>query len=568
MKLTHLKLEDLKPAALNVRKIGGKRCDDLIPSIRAHGLLQPLLVRPNCEGYEIVAGQRRYHALTKLAENGESEPVPCIVMQDGDDAAALEASLAENIARLPMDEIDQYKAFAALVKRGREIADIAATFGVTERLVRQRLAIANLEAPILTLYRKDDIGADTLRILTMASRKQQKAWLELWRGEDYAPVGHRLRNWLFGGAQIPVCNALFDAEESGLAITSDLFGDEAYFADAEGFWPLQNTAVAEAKDAYLAEGWADVVVLEVGEHFPAYEYVDTDKDAGGRVYVRIGYDGEVTFYEGHLPRKEAATRERADAGGKVSTAVRPELTQAMQNYLELHRHAAVRAALLDHQGIAPRLAVAQIIAGSELWSVRAHPQKARNEAIAASLTQNRGEDRMSAEQASVLGLLALDEDSGQTLVPRKDDWGAGHDLHGLFVRLLGLSDEDVLRVLTYVVAECLPAGGAMIEALGSMLDVDMKSCWQPDDAFFDLLRDKEAINAMVREIAGKRVADAHTASTAKVQKGVIRQCLDGTRAPEQPDWQPRYMTFPMRAYTKRDGIAVIDQWQAVKKHYA
>ena len=193
MNLQHINLEDLKTTAINVRKTGAKAVGDLVPSIKSLGILQPLLVRRNCEGYEIIAGQRRFHALSKIAETQSVDPVPCLVMQEGDDAKAIEASLAENIARLPMDEIDQYKAFAALVKQGQSVGDIASQFGITERLVTQRLAIANLMSPILTLYRKQEIGADTVRILTMASKKQQKAWLALWRSDDdYAPEGYRL----------------------------------------------------------------------------------------------------------------------------------------------------------------------------------------------------------------------------------------------------------------------------------------------------------------------------------------------------------------------------------------
>lgn len=194
MELQHINLNDLKPASINVRKKGGKDVGDLIPSIRSLGVLQPLLVRPNCEGFEVVAGQRRYHALAALAEEGVDDPVPCIVMADGDDAKAIEASLAENIARLPMDEIDQYKAFAALVKQGASVEDIASQFGVTERLVTQRLAIANLIGPILTAYRKDEIDPQTVRILTMATKSQQKKWIELFKREDeHAPLGYRLK---------------------------------------------------------------------------------------------------------------------------------------------------------------------------------------------------------------------------------------------------------------------------------------------------------------------------------------------------------------------------------------
>ena len=106
MKLDSINLSDLKPSTLNVRKAGPINGDDLVPSIRALGILQPLLVRPNCEGFEIIAGQRRFDACQTLAAESELDPIPCIIMQDGDDAAAIEAFLAENIARLPMDEID------------------------------------------------------------------------------------------------------------------------------------------------------------------------------------------------------------------------------------------------------------------------------------------------------------------------------------------------------------------------------------------------------------------------------------------------------------------------------
>ena len=99
MKLQHIELENLKTTNLNVRKKGGKDIDDLVPSIRSLGIIQPLLVRKNCEGYEIVAGQRRYHALVKLSQEAEIDPVPCIIMQEGDDAKAIEASLAECVFR-------------------------------------------------------------------------------------------------------------------------------------------------------------------------------------------------------------------------------------------------------------------------------------------------------------------------------------------------------------------------------------------------------------------------------------------------------------------------------------
>ncbi|MFG1343224.1 ParB/RepB/Spo0J family partition protein, partial [Xanthobacter autotrophicus] len=270
MKLQHIPLGQLLPCALNVRKVPEKASDPalltLAASIRSLGLLQPLLVQVQGEAFAIVAGSRRYRALSILAQEveasaggGSSEPVPCLVMDDGDDAAAIEASLAENIARLPMDEIDQYRAFSALKVEGVSVSDIAARFGVTERLVEQRLAIAGIIPPILNAYRKGDIRPETLRLLTMATPRQQKEWWALHKSEDsYAPTGRALKDWLLGGAQLPLSNALFDLALYDGAIVSDLFAEERYFADSAKFWALQNGAIAQKREAYLAARWAEV----------------------------------------------------------------------------------------------------------------------------------------------------------------------------------------------------------------------------------------------------------------------------------------------------------------------
>ena len=114
-------------------------------------------------------------------------------MAKGDDAAAVEASLIENVAHLPMDDMDQFEAFQRLLKEGRSIEDIANVFGVTELTVKRRLAIANLAPKIRQLYRTEDIDAETLRALTMASKQQQKDWLVPLRGRGTAsPHGPRL----------------------------------------------------------------------------------------------------------------------------------------------------------------------------------------------------------------------------------------------------------------------------------------------------------------------------------------------------------------------------------------
>lgn len=137
MKLDFIDLDHLSIAAANMREKGrDPEVADLLLSIRSRGVLVPLLVRPNCaEGhYEIVAGRRRFTAVNAVArEGGAVRPIPWAILDDGDDADALEASMLENLARVRPDEVSQWEAFVALVKSGRSVDDVADTFGSSRR---------------------------------------------------------------------------------------------------------------------------------------------------------------------------------------------------------------------------------------------------------------------------------------------------------------------------------------------------------------------------------------------------------------------------------------------------
>lgn len=553
MKLAHIDFARLRASDLNVRKRGHKDVADLMPSIRALGILQPLLVRPDCESFEIIAGRRRYNALALLRQNEKfAETVPCMIMEEGDDARAIEASLTENIARLPMDEIDQYKAFAALVVKGMSAEDIAAHFGISERAVNQRLAIANLIDPILNAYRREEIDVSTLRTLTMATRKQQNAWWKLFKSEDeYAPTGRNLKAWLLGGAQVRVSNAIFDLATYRGAIISDLFGEERYFADASEFWTLQHAAISEVAQRYRDTGWSEAIVLGVGEQFQTWNHQKTAKKNGGKIFIAISHDGGVVCHEGYLSHKEAQRQARTEQDkDEEPQRERPELTQAMQNYLSLHRHAAVRTELLGHPGIVLRVAVAHMIAGSSLWRVEAEPQRADNEAIAVSLATSPAAERFASERVQVMQLLGWDGEDA-TLARQRHGLSAAHSLEELLTTLSNLSDADVLRILTCVMAETLEADAQLTDAIGLQIGTDMKNWWTADQTFIDLLRDREATTAILRSLAGDATADAHQSSTLKAQKKIILDCLSAPVNDNSERWLPRYMAFPPEGYTKR-----------------
>jgi ParB family chromosome partitioning protein len=358
--LTHIPLNQLSVSKLNMRH-GRKKPDvsDILPSIRQKGIRQTLLVRREGDGYGVIAGRRRYFALTEIAkESGTNPLVPCTVMSEEDAASAIEASIIENVARLPATEMEQYVAFRKLADEGKAPEDIATFFGVTELLVRRVLALAGLAAPIRKLYADDEIDRETIRALTLATPAQQAEWLRLWNSEtERAPFGRACKAWVTGGATITTDKALFDLTQYTGTVTSDLFGERAVFADAEAFWVAQAAEVSARIEQYLARGWTDVVCLERGTYFQRWEYVQTTKKKGGKVFVEQRHDGTVTFHEGWLKASEARRAKRQSEGGDAPSVddTKPEMSGPMADYIVLHRHGAAAASLLAVPAIALRL---------------------------------------------------------------------------------------------------------------------------------------------------------------------------------------------------------------------
>lgn len=85
--------------------------EELSESILAHGVLQPLLVRKDDNGYEIIAGERRYQA-SKIAG---LEEVP-VVIKDVDDREMLQLALIENLQRSDLNPIEEAKGYRQLIK--------------------------------------------------------------------------------------------------------------------------------------------------------------------------------------------------------------------------------------------------------------------------------------------------------------------------------------------------------------------------------------------------------------------------------------------------------------------
>jgi ParB/RepB/Spo0J family partition protein len=134
----------------NVHRVkAGVSAGDLAEDIAGRPLLQSLNVRPVLQAdreeigtFEVAAGSRRFRArelLVKQKRMNKTQPVPCIVRTDG---LAEDDSLAENVQRVALHPLDQFRAFQTLCEKGLGEHGVAVRFFVSPTVVKQRLRLA------------------------------------------------------------------------------------------------------------------------------------------------------------------------------------------------------------------------------------------------------------------------------------------------------------------------------------------------------------------------------------------------------------------------------------------
>lgn len=128
---------------------------ELADSIREHGVLQPILVRPVGSQYELIAGERRWRA-SRMAQR---DSIPAIVVEF-DDETALEASIIENLQREDVSPLEEASMFRKMTGLGYSVRQLAQKIGKDKGYVenRMRLADAPQEIRDLVSVRKDTLS--------------------------------------------------------------------------------------------------------------------------------------------------------------------------------------------------------------------------------------------------------------------------------------------------------------------------------------------------------------------------------------------------------------------------
>ena len=154
------------------KKFDEDTMQELASSIREHGILQPVLVRPVENGYEIIAGERRWRA----AQLAGLTHVP-VVVRDIDDRQAAEISLIENIQRDDLTVVEEAKAYRMLAEQfGYTQETIAEKIGKSRAYVANTLRILNLPEEILQMLEKGELSAGHVRpLLALPTAGEQLA---------------------------------------------------------------------------------------------------------------------------------------------------------------------------------------------------------------------------------------------------------------------------------------------------------------------------------------------------------------------------------------------------------
>lgn len=134
---------------------------ELQASLRASGLIQPITVRPSAVGYELISGERRLRAATRL---GWTE-IPAIV-RDVDDRTLLTLALVENLQRADLNAVEEARGYRRLAEEfGFTHAQIAEAVGKDRTSVTSLLRILQLPPPVLEIVERGDLSAGHARAL-------------------------------------------------------------------------------------------------------------------------------------------------------------------------------------------------------------------------------------------------------------------------------------------------------------------------------------------------------------------------------------------------------------------
>ncbi|MCA9808772.1 MAG: ParB/RepB/Spo0J family partition protein [Candidatus Dadabacteria bacterium] len=172
-------IHDVRPNLRQPRKeFDDEAISELSISIKEKGVLQPLIVRRSGQGYEIIAGERRWRAAQKAGVN----KVP-IIIKEATDGEALELALIENLQRQDLNPIEEATGYRHLIEDfGLTHEDVAARIGKDRSTITNQLRLLRLPEEAQKALAQGEISAGHARaLLSLESASDMKAALDAIR---------------------------------------------------------------------------------------------------------------------------------------------------------------------------------------------------------------------------------------------------------------------------------------------------------------------------------------------------------------------------------------------------
>lgn len=174
-KIVELDLNDILPNRFQPRiKFNETSITELAESIKEHGVIQPIVVRPLGDRYEIIAGERRYKASVLAGK----ETIPAIVTELNDKDSA-EVALIENVQRQDLTPIEEAISYKKILDMGYLTQEeLAEKLGKTQSTVANKLRLLNLDEEVQEALLETKISERHARsLLKLTNKDNQKAML-------------------------------------------------------------------------------------------------------------------------------------------------------------------------------------------------------------------------------------------------------------------------------------------------------------------------------------------------------------------------------------------------------
>jgi len=175
--IKEIKIQDIDPNLDQPRKnFNQESIEELVASIKEHGIIQPILVKPEKERYTIIAGERRWRA----ARLAGLEKVPAIVM-DVDKNEMLMIALVENLQREDLDPIEEAEGIRMLMKDYNLTQEqVAQKIGKSRPVITNALRLLSLSAKIQSYIKENKLTAGHARaLLGLEDNKKREEVAEL-----------------------------------------------------------------------------------------------------------------------------------------------------------------------------------------------------------------------------------------------------------------------------------------------------------------------------------------------------------------------------------------------------